>query len=76
LLSGCLEKQVALPSSFLHSLIHERRDAVIVVTGDKFREGSSVELAPRGLQPRGETLGILEDVVRNGRLFSYRKYNP
>jgi len=65
LLSSCLDKSVGLTTSLSNSLIHKRRDSVVIVAGDKLSEGPSVELAAGSTEPRCQALSILEDVVRD-----------
>jgi hypothetical protein len=65
LLSSHLEKGIAFPSGLKDSLIHERCDTVIVVSGNELGESTGIEFAPRCLESRGESLSVLEDIVRD-----------
>jgi hypothetical protein len=63
LLRGRSDERITLSASLADSLIHERCDAVIVVTSHELGDRASVEFAPRSLEPRGEPLGVLEHVI-------------
>ena len=65
LLSSCLEKRASLSFGFSHGLIHERRDAVVVVACDELGQRPGVEFAAGSLQTGSETLRILEDIIRD-----------
>ncbi len=65
MLCSCLNKTAGLTARLSNSLIHARRDFIIIMAGDEFREGPSVELAAGSMEPRCEALGILKYVVRN-----------
>jgi len=60
-----LKKRVGLTACFLHSLIHELGDPVVVMASDELGQRPRVEFAAECLQPRRKSLGIFEDVIRD-----------
>jgi hypothetical protein len=52
LLGSCPDKRVGLTARLSNSLIHKRRDSVIIMAGDELREGPSVELAAGSTESR------------------------
>ena len=57
---------VDLSPHFIHNPIHGGRDAVVIMSGDKFGHSPCVELAARSPQSTRKTLSVLKDVIWDG----------
>jgi hypothetical protein len=61
-----VDKGIRFAARLSNSLVHERCDSVIIMSGDELGESPSVELAAGSTESRCESLGILKHVVWNG----------